>query len=785
MLAPVAQLTPETLAVELDVVRNELRQRNETGFVGEMFGAMQAAVFPADHPYARPIIGTHQSLSAIKPEDIEAFLRTHYRPDNMTLVIVGDLDPRAVDPIIEGSLPPQLLAAPTPIKPGPRMAPRAPEPPAPPAAKFRRQEGAVATPELWIGWSLPRSFDTEAYLAQFLARRANEQLRQASRVDEDIAFVSTALAAGTQASMLLCRVVLNRGEHPERSMEHVLNQLYTLWGRPGNAGRTQMDERNFAFQKRAAVVDMLLEAEDIRARGVARATITHFSQDPALYARAVRDVVALERPRLVDLASRYVTRDRARAVLFTPPVGGGAQPPALPMSAPALDEEDPVPMRVDEDRLKRMVPAPGVSSYRQLDLPNGLEVIIGRRPGLPVVNVSLMLRAGMASVDPAAARVASMLAKPKETWHGEPQEFGSQLQQRYGKDRSVYSLDGAAGNVGIMLAVLAERVRSMDVDTGRWSPFLTHAVPFLRLAEQKPEIIADRAFRAALYGDHPFARLATGMDLEGSSTGAAQAWIDATHTPRNAVLVVVGEVDPIEVEKIVHEQFEEWKDRGPALDAPPAALGEAKPTAPRFLVTPRPGATQAEIQFGCVLPPAREPAVNMQHAVGAAIVEDRLGRVLRQQLGATYGINATARVFVGGTSAHEIRGTVENAKLAKALATLTATLTDLAAAPVSPRGLADAKLALARGEGTSRVTNRDVAEGVLGARGVGYLLEDIDAYPKLLAQVSAEAVQGDFQRCLRGRPTVMIVGDEPVVRAAIKEASSPPPPSAPTPAPPQ
>jgi zinc protease len=224
-----AKVTPETLAVKLDIVRTELRQRNETGFVGEMFGAMQAAVFPSGHPYARPVIGTHESLTAIGPEDIEGFLKSHYRPDNMTLVILGDVNPAELGAIVERSLPEGVIAAPTPIKPGPRLSPRAPEPPAPPPARLVRKEGAVATPELWIGWSLPRSFDTEAYLIEFLERAAREQLDAAAREDDDIAFISTSLVPGTQASMLLCRMVLNRGGHPERSMEHVLNKLHTLW----------------------------------------------------------------------------------------------------------------------------------------------------------------------------------------------------------------------------------------------------------------------------------------------------------------------------------------------------------------------------------------------------------------------------------------------------------------------------------------------------------------------------------------------------------------------------
>ncbi|UQA61491.1 M16 family metallopeptidase [Polyangium aurulentum] len=784
MLAPIAKVTPETLAVELEVVANELRQSNETGFVGEMLGAMQAAVFPAGHPYARPVIGTHESLHAITPVDIEAFLKRHYRPDNMTLVILGDIKPAEIGPIVESSLPEALLAAPTPVKPGPRLAPRAPEPPAPPPARLVRKEGAVATPELWIGWSLPRSFDAEAYLVEFMEREVNEQLRGAARADDDIAFVSTELVSGTQASMLLCRVVLNRGGHPERSMERVLDRMHNVWTRPNNATEVQADAMRFDHRKRAAVVNMLLEAEHIGSRGVARATITHFSQDPSLYSRALNNVIALQPRRVADLADRYLNRDRARAVLFTPPAGGGARASAFPVSATALDEEDPLPMRVDEDRLKGIAVPPGVSWYTQLNLPNGLEVVLGRREGLPLVSVGLMLRGGLTAIDPAAAHVAALLAAPRETWHGDPKEFGGQMTVSHMRDRSAYMLQGASGNVGIMLGILAERVRSMDVDSGKWASFERDTVSYLSLTEQQPKMRAERSFLSTLFADHPFGRVVTGKDLGDSSVGAAQRWIDATHTPRNAVLAVIGEIDPTEVEKIVRDQFEGWKDQGPAPAAVTAARMEGEPMAPRFVVTHRPGATQAEVRFGCLLPPTERAAVEVRHDLVGALVENRLGKVLRQQLGATYGIDANAWVLAGGSSFLEVTGAVENGKLGKALATLTGTLTSLAEAPASPGALAEAKLALARHVATAYVTNGDITRSVLGLRLRGYPLQDGDAYGKLLAAVPAEAVQRDFKRCQGGQPTISILGDEVIVRAAIKEASTPAAPASPAPSPP-
>ena len=768
MLAPVAKITPETFAVELDVVRNELRQRNETGFMGDVFGAMQAALFPAGHPYARPVVGTHESLGSIQPEDIGAFLQKHYRPDNMTLVIVGDVDPAQAGALVEKSLPKALLEAPAPVKIGPRLPAVAPEPPAPPPGTLGRREANVMTPELWIGWSLPRSFDTSSYVASFVEAMAETQLDAAEREDEDIMGISTRLVEGTQASMLLCRVVLKNGGHPDRSKEHVLNQLHRLWGGVGGgAAGVLLDADKFATNKRSTVVEMVLQAEHIGARGLARAEIAHFSGDPAIYTRALSNVAGLEPQRLTEYARRYLTRERARAVLFVPPASGARPAVATPISAPVFDEEDRVPMRVDEQRLVGMAPTPGVSSYQNFTLPNGMEVYIGRRDGLPLATVAIGFRGGIQGTDDmAGARVGAMLGRPRDKWHGEPRLFGGQGSSYHREDHSNYEITGAAGNVGIMLGILGERVRSMQIDRGSWANFERNQVPFLRLVDRKPEVIGERSLLAALFRGHPYGRSATAEDIAGSGVGAAQAWIDATHAPKNATLVVVGEVDPVAVEKIVREQFEGWESSAVVEEIDHLDPGRTRQE-PQFLTTHRPAATQADIRFVCLLPPAPEKVTDVRHDVGARVARIHLEKALRQKLGATYGVGASAFVMRGGISRLEIQSAVENSKLAEALGEISGTLSRLADTPVSNHELGEAKLAEGREQSTRYLTHGSIVTALLGAGIVGYRPREIDDHPKYIAKVTAEDVKADFGSCLAGRPTILIVGDEPTVKAAI------------------
>src|SRR5205814_10580385 len=90
---------------EREVVRNELRERGETAFTSSILGWMQQALFPEGHPYHRPGIGTHESLSNIKLPDIQKFAKLHYRLDNMTMFIIGDIDLASVDKLLMQTVP--------------------------------------------------------------------------------------------------------------------------------------------------------------------------------------------------------------------------------------------------------------------------------------------------------------------------------------------------------------------------------------------------------------------------------------------------------------------------------------------------------------------------------------------------------------------------------------------------------------------------------------------------------------------------------------------------------
>ena len=86
-------LSQENLDNQRDVVKNEKRWSYDNRPYGTWNEKLQAHLFPKEHPYHHPTIGSMADLDAASLEDVKEFFRTYYAPNNAVLAIVGDFEP--------------------------------------------------------------------------------------------------------------------------------------------------------------------------------------------------------------------------------------------------------------------------------------------------------------------------------------------------------------------------------------------------------------------------------------------------------------------------------------------------------------------------------------------------------------------------------------------------------------------------------------------------------------------------------------------------------------------
>jgi predicted Zn-dependent peptidase len=93
-------ITDVSVRTQRDVVKEERRW----GVDNRPYGTAEEKIFAhayKDHPYRWPIIGYMEHLDRATLDDVEGFFKTFYVPNNATLVIAGDIDPREVRKFIE------------------------------------------------------------------------------------------------------------------------------------------------------------------------------------------------------------------------------------------------------------------------------------------------------------------------------------------------------------------------------------------------------------------------------------------------------------------------------------------------------------------------------------------------------------------------------------------------------------------------------------------------------------------------------------------------------------
>ncbi|MEM6289558.1 MAG: pitrilysin family protein [Bacteroidota bacterium] len=137
-------MSPEAVDGQRDVVKNERRQGVENRPYGLAWSVLGQTLYPPDHPYHWPVIGSMADISAASYEDVVGFYQTYYTPNNASLVVAGDIDLAEARRLVEhwyGSIP------------------RGPEPPLQSVAQPRLEgetrlvlEDQVQLPRLYLGW---------------------------------------------------------------------------------------------------------------------------------------------------------------------------------------------------------------------------------------------------------------------------------------------------------------------------------------------------------------------------------------------------------------------------------------------------------------------------------------------------------------------------------------------------------------------------------------------------------------------------------------------------------
>jgi zinc protease len=151
----------KTFETEKQVVIEERRLRTEDDPASFMQEAAMAATFEA-HPYQWPIIGWLNDLESITLDDYRTYYHRYYLPNNCTLVVVGDIDPKEALTQIEATFG-RLPAGPEP----PKVTAKEPQQFGPRRVEVYRE---AQFPALLMNYHVPNWESPDAYPLELLGR---------------------------------------------------------------------------------------------------------------------------------------------------------------------------------------------------------------------------------------------------------------------------------------------------------------------------------------------------------------------------------------------------------------------------------------------------------------------------------------------------------------------------------------------------------------------------------------------------------------------------------------
>ncbi len=285
-------------------------------------------------------------------------------------------------------------------------------------------------------------------------------------------------------------------------------------------------------------------------------------------------------------------------------------------------------------------------------LANGLKVMIVEQHELPLADFVLIVGSG-GTADPTgktgvANLTAAMLREGTTTRKSldiadQTSFLGISLFPQASWESSTLSLHTPTAQLDSALALFADVALHPSFPANEFERIKKNRLTeLLQLRDQGPAI-ANLVFPAILYGNaHPYGSplIGTEATVTPLTTADLQSYYQANFKPNNATLIIVGDVNPSQIEQKINSLFGGW----PRGDVPQLTYGEPpKASATMIYLVDKPGAAQSSFRIGAVGVPRSTKdyfALTVMNTILGGSFTSRLNQNLREARGYTYGASS-------------------------------------------------------------------------------------------------------------------------------------------------
>ena len=296
-------------------------------------------------------------------------------------------------------------------------------------------------------------------------------------------------------------------------------------------------------------------------------------------------------------------------------------------------------------------------TFSRTTLSNGLELVLVERPGIPLINLSLVVTGGYSddAADGASNAILAMSMLDEGTERRDALEIsselalqGARLSTSAGLDSSTVTLSALTDNLDKSLDIFADVILKPTFPEAELPRIKSEYLANISQEKNQPVSMALRALPALLYGEgHPYAKPLTGSGTESSVNAVTQQsitrWHDQWFRPNNARLIVVGDTTEADITPRIEKLFADWRSG----DVPERNIANVElPSEPVIYLIDKPDAVQSIILSGQLVAPLNNPqeaAIEAMDDVLGGQFSSRINMNLREDKGWSYGARSLIR----------------------------------------------------------------------------------------------------------------------------------------------
>lgn len=736
------------------VVKNEKRQGDNSPYAAADDLVIRATT-PQGHPYDHSTIGSMEDLDAASLDNVKEWFRAWYGPSNAVLVLAGDITPDEARAKVDKYFGDIAPGAPV-IQPQrwiPKMS----------GTVREKAYDRVSQAKLIRTWNVAEYISPDSdhlqFLSALLAGDKNSRLYKRLVIDEQLA---TSVEAGLQTRELGGQFQIEAMVKPGKDITRVEAIVDEELKRLIETGPTAAE---MARVRTSTLASFARSLEGVSSKA------SQLAESEVYYGRYDGWKLGFER-------FKNATPADIQRVGKTWLTDGDYVLHMLPFGEMTANS-------AGADRTKMPMPEKAVAAtfplVERATLPNGMNLVVARRAGIPVVNFTMLVNTGtpadFAVIAPGTGGLAMNLMDEGTTTRSGEQivaqsgGLGAKLSTGGGGETSFASLSALKPALKASLALYADVVMNPAFRQSDIERLKGQTVAGIAAAKQDPGQAVRRVLPKLVFGaDNAYGQITTEAAIQSIGRPQVAAFHSRWFHPNNATLIVTGDTTLADVRPQVEAAFAAWKQAPVPERIAPRAAPATKSTV--YLID-KPGAPQSVIRAALLAPPRIEGDEIAREAMNTTLggsFTSRINMKLREEKGWAYGAGSGLGGGGRGARLFSASASVQADKTAESMSEIAVLLRGVTSdRPINAAEFASAKDTMSLGLSSDWSTSDGVAQYLADQIATGLADDYWQSYPEAVTSKNLDEINAAGSALLANRPLIWLVaGDRAKIESKVR-----------------